>query len=494
MGRLLKSNKGIAMVTVICIVSFVFLLCVALINYNDSHTKNVTLSAKIEDALQIAEAGYNHYMYYLNQDSDFYKNPNGINIRGPNGEEMGFVPESFDDKGLPEVYNVTTYRLGESVIGYYQIRIKQPSVNEDLTVISTGWTHENPDIKKTVRVRLHKRSFAEYVDFTDSSGDVRWITGNTADGPVFCNDDILVDGNPVFKDNIYTAGEMKILSGSPIIHGRLYEGKDGIEPAIFPVTNPEIENWAKNGGLHLTGRTCIFIKDNKLVIRNKNENNDYPYEVDLPKSGVVFVRGKVFISGILDGKLTVYATDNIYITGKDPTNFSPGNAAKTGKVLIGSIEYNIGIAYKDINIPLDKNATGSNYSDDMLGLISEKNIIIATRTWPSSNVQGYTTYSSYGNITVKDMIIYGALMTTGGQFTVEDYDNVPVSGRLSVYGSKIQNSSRGPVCTYNSRGHVSGYSKQDRFDYRLKTMSPPHFVEPANSGWEVRSWEEITNP
>ncbi len=487
MRRLLKSNNGIAMVMIVCIISIVFLLCVAVINYNDSLTRNVSLTVESEDALQIAEAGYNHYMYYLNQDSDFYKNPKGISIPGPNGEELGFVP--VDDEGLPEEYKETAYFLGDKIIGYYKIRIKQPSVNEDLTVISTGWTCDNPDLKKTVSVKLHKRSFAEYVDFTDSSGDVRWTTGNVADGPVFCNGDILVDGNPTFNDNVYTAGKLRTLSGKATINGKLYEGEDGIEPAVFPITNPEIENWGKQG-IYLTGRTCILLKDNKLIIRNKEVDNDNKYEADLPDTGVVYVKGKVFISGRLDGKLTVYATDNIYITGKDPTNFDANNAVNTGA--IG--DYKGGIIYKDTNIPLNKNATGSNYSDDMLGLISEKNIIVATKTWPSSNAQGYRTYSSYYYVTVKDMIIYGALMTTGGQFTVEDYDKVPVSGKLSVYGSKIQNSSRGPVGTYNKSGSVSGYSKQDKFDYRLKTISPPHFVTPANSGWEVRSWEEIPNP
>jgi len=501
MRRILRSDNGIALVMVVFIISLAFLFIVALVNYNNNYRKNVVSTAQMEDALKIAEAGYNHYMYYLNQDSDFFKNPQGIDIPGPYGQE-GFKPVSLDD-GLPVQYDKTVYRIGDNIIGYYEIRVIQPAVNEELAIISTGWTAENENIKKSIRVKLHKRTFAEYVDFTDSSGDVRWITGNEAHGPVFCNGDILVDGNPTFHDNVYTAGELKILSGAPNIIGNKYEGKDGIVPAVFPATNTEMENWAKNGGIHLTGRTCIFIDGDTLTIRNKNHNDDNAFDAELPRSGVVFVNGPIFISGILDGMLTVYATEDIYITAKDPTNFDPTKAAKTGKIQIGSIDYDIGIGYQDTNIPLNKDASGSGYSDDMLGLISEKNIYVATRTWPTSNAQGYVTYdinskTRKDHITMNNLIIYGALMSgarsKGGQFTVESYDKIEVRGKVSVYGSKIQNDSRGPVGTYNSSGMVSGYSKLDWFDYRLKTMSPPHFVEPANSGWEVRSWEEVPNP
>lgn len=46
----------------------------------------------------------------------------------------------------------------------------------------------------------------------------------------------------------------------------------------------------------------------------------------------------------------------------------------TGSITVDGYNYNIGIGYQNTNIPLDRNATGSNYSDDMLGLISEKTL------------------------------------------------------------------------------------------------------------------------
>ena len=36
---------------------------------------------------------------------------------------------------------------GTILSGHYQVRVKPPSVNEDLTLISTGWTDQDPEIK-----------------------------------------------------------------------------------------------------------------------------------------------------------------------------------------------------------------------------------------------------------------------------------------------------------------------------------------------------------
>ena len=80
MKKFLKNNNGAAIVTVVFIIAVVFLLCVALINFNDSHTKNVLLSGQIEDALQIAEAGYNHFMSYLYMDRNSIRAPRVFQI------------------------------------------------------------------------------------------------------------------------------------------------------------------------------------------------------------------------------------------------------------------------------------------------------------------------------------------------------------------------------------------------------------------------------
>lgn len=487
----------------IMIVAIVFLFAATLLTLNENLTRNVSLKIDTEDALQIAEAGYNHYMYYLNQDSTFYQNKDGISVK--NGSvEVGFKPSEFDSDDYPLKYEPTAYMRGSDIIGYYEIRLIQPNVEEDLTVISTGYTFDKENIKRTVSVKIHQRSFANYVDFSDQSGDVYWTTRDEAYGPVFCNGDLNIKGDPIFHDEVIIGGRINRESGNP-----QYDTppKQNYRPLMtFPITNDEIELWGKSSeGLYFEGRTCIFINDDELVIRNKktdsrgNVISDDVKTMGLPDCGVIFVndgvgdnKGNVFISGKLDGRLTVYAKGNIFITGKNPTVEDPSR-------VVPNINSNTGgIIYKDTNIP-DKDSTGKSFSDDMLGLIAEGDIIIATRSWPDSSSKGYTKDSrDESNIAVKNITVYGALMTNqaGKQIKVEDYDDIDPKGNFTVYGSKIQNAVRGAVGTFNNSNYslISGYSKVNYFDYRFKNQTPPHFITPANSGWEVKAWDEIPNP
>jgi hypothetical protein len=481
----INNNRGIALPVVIIMIAVIFLFCATVLTLSDTLTKNVSRTIELENALQIAEAGYNQYLFYLNNNSAIFKSVTA-------SEEAGFDVEAVDADGLPLVYAPVPYSSGGTVVGYYKISITQPGVNRDLTVTCTGWTAENPNIRRTVQVEVHKRSFAEYVDLCASQGDVKWTTGNIAEGPIYCNDSVYIKGSPLFKDNIYTHKKVVVESGNPTFQGNIYEY---VPEMAFPATNSQMREWAINGGILLTGRTCILLKNNKLLIRNKNTNGDAAYETDIPASGVIYVEGgDLFISGTLDGRLTIYATENIYITGKDPTNYTPNRSNDPDDSQYCTYNGYHGIFYADKNLP-GKNDTGTNFSDDMLGMISEKKIYVATKTWPSSS--GTTTYQ-YSSVAVNNIAVYGALMTnrsTGG-ICVEDYDKAPVLGIFTVKGSKIQNSVRGAVGTFNSNTleMVSGYSKQDSFDYRLRTESPPHFVEPVNSGWELKVWREVRNP
>ena len=386
---------------------------------------------------------------------------------------------------------------GSDIIGYYEIRLIQPSVDEDLTVISTGCTFDKENIKRTISVKIHQRSFANYVDFSESSGDVHWSNNDKAYGPVFSNGDLIIKGNPEFFDDVVVGGRIRVESGTPKFDSSKLK-LENQPKMMFPVTNEEIVFWGESAeGLSFKGRTCILLDKDKLHIRNRNINSDAITTYALPKCGVLLVKngkgsdvGNVFIAGELDGRLTVYSQGNIFITGKDPTNFSPNSI----NGILGTNEG--GIKYTDNNIPL-LGSTGKKFTDDMLGIISEGDIIIATRTWPSTEASGYSRLSeSY--VSVENITVYGALMTNkaGKQIKVEDYDNIRAKGYFTVYGSKIQNAVRGAVGTFNTYNYslISGYRKVSYFDYRLKNQTPPHFITPANSGWEVREWDEVPNP
>ena len=85
------------------------------------------------------------------------------------------------------------------------------------------------------------------------------------------------------------------------------------------------------------------------------------------------------------------------------------------------------------------------------------------------------------------MNIQAAIYTHLGVFAVENYDTVPVSGRINLFGALSMNAS-------TSTGRISGGSlingmlKSIRHDPRFLTKAPPSF--PVSDKYELVSWWE----
>ena len=95
----------------------------------------------------------------------------------------------------------------------------------------------------------------------------------------------------------------------------------------------------------------------------------------MPQSSVIYIKD-LYISGVLDGRLTILVEGNIYITRRDPTDYNYNNAKYTG-----------GIEYANTNIPtLTENPIDP--SDDMLGLVSNGNIYVHSYGWPKWGKHG----------------------------------------------------------------------------------------------------------
>lgn len=487
LGKMKTGEKGIAMPVVMFILAVISLTCMTVLILNENLTRNVSFSVNRENALHIAEAGYNQYVFALNDDPNFYQKTDG-------NRDMGFTVRSRYTSepwtGYPSAYDTVTYRNGSVVLGFFNIQIVPPTVtNPVITVISTGWTADNPNVRKTIRVGVNKRRFSNYVDFSGTMSGVLWGSGEVINGPLFCNSNINISGTPKFMEYVGTHGYV-------VINGTTYRNSNMASTAmfakgynvqqqqlVFPGTNSDLAKWGKEslGGLTYTGTTAIMMNNSKLKILNGSTVTD---NVSIPGSGVIYVNGNAFVSGVLDGRLTVCATGNIYITLKDPTNTDASKAAVTN-----------GIKYaKDGNdIPASSTDTKTDISDDMLGLVSGGDVILATKTWPKSGggTQSYSNYApakSSGSL-IKSFYVRGALMASTGCYTVEEFSSLGELGSIYLIGSKIVKEAQ---ATWN--GSNSGYKENNTYDYRLLYETPPHFVEPTNSGWEVRGWEEVVNP
>ncbi len=439
----------------------VILLVITAVAFNQSifDIKDTDRTVKDEDALYYAEAGFNRYLYFLNEDSKFYKTTKSINLEAE--AEIAFKN------------------------GFYNLEITEPSLSEPyVTIRSEGWHSGRKDKSRVIEVKVRKRQFTNYVYGTgeetlaDGITKVWWTDDDEVNGPLHTNGTLNIDGDPIFNGEVsYSVGlNVQPFSNPEYNSGAPYK-KD---PLIFPENNSELITWAQSDNAYYQGRTSILLDGDQLKIKNRNN----PLEIrDIPANGVIYVdnlnnemskfafdSANVFVSGELDGQLTIASQNTIYITGYDPTTDLSGSPAYTG-----------GIKYADQSF--DEN------SDDILGLTAQRNILILHRNWPKSNGIGYDYIS---DVSINNITINAAIFALNGSFAFENYNIGSSKGTITMRGSMMQNS-RGAVGTFNPYygNKISGYDKDYSHDQRMIFDTPPHFLEPANSGWEIINWKEI---
>ena len=484
-GRKFSGNeKGLALPSIVIIIAILLVVVSAAFYVAANQTTQVSWTKAYEDALHIAETGYYKYLWHLNDNSDFYKLAVKVvdefePIEFYSASDPGTNP-AWD--GYPRKYRETAYKSGVRTAGYFQIEIVPPATDQpSVTIRSTGWTSGRADIKRTIEVKVHKRRFTNYMDFCGDSLDasnnqVPWGTGTHVRGPIFTNGNLRTNGTPVFYDTVTYCESWIRQNGSPDFKkaGQPQKGT----PLVFPSSNKDIVYWAENGGYKYTGRTCILLDGSQLKIRNPNVSSDAIVTRPLPSSGVIHVDGELFVSGTLDGRLTIVADDTIYITGKDPTNFNYSSAASTG-----------GVKYANQNIPTSPGQEFSDPSDDVLGLISNGKILVNVSYWPRESPY-YKRYSR-GSYATRDINVQGALMGLSNlcYFGADDYEYLGEMGYIKFVGSSIF--SRTAATRTSSGGGYRGYLGDYSFDYRFAYDTPPYFLEPTNTGWEVKEWREI---
>ncbi|HNX27978.1 MAG TPA: hypothetical protein PKN87_01010 [Syntrophomonadaceae bacterium] len=456
MSKYIKNQRGLALPMVMVLSIVIILLAFTAMNLVDNQTLMVNRHQQQEKALHYAEAGIYRYINALNDDNYFYNTEESEDLETPTAFESGS----------------------------YEIHITPPTAADPVvTIRSTGWAENYPDITKTLEVRVYKREFVQNIYCSNDEGDAWWVQGDEIDGPVHTNGQLHIDGTsgsgstgPIFHDALtYSGNAPEIRSGTESFPDD-YPKK--VSPMVFPATNSSLKTLAQNGGIYRNGRTCIYLTGSSMIIRNQKGTAE---TLTLPSNGVIYIdggtsdnkwanltAGDVFVAGQLDGRLTIAAANNIYITDRNPTQNWPSTASCGGLTYAGS--------------------------DDMLGLIAGRYAYILHRGWPgfstgySSN--NYSTSSSSTDVAPNNITIKAAIFALNGSFGFEDYTS-GLKNTITLLGSVTQRE-RGAVGTFDSwsGNPVSGYEKSYSHDERMLYDMPPHFLEPMNSGWEIRSWRE----
>lgn len=164
----------------------------------------------------------------------------------------------------------------------------------------------------------------------------------------------------------------------------------------------------------------------------------YPaYAGDVTKYGCT--DGDVFVSGTLAGGLTIGSDHNVVITDD--------------------------VKYKD-------GTTGS----DILGLIAQNYVEV----YHPVNSSGTNLSTAISNLTIQ-----AAMLSMTHSFRVQNYNKGATLGTLAVKGV-IAQKFRGAVGTVGSTGYTKSYS----YDTRLRYLSPPHFIDPVQSSYQVSFYAE----
>lgn len=250
--------------------------------------------------------------------------------------------------------------------------------------------------------------------------------------------------------------------------------------------------------------------------------------LELPANGVIYVDGatgsgntgglsserkfdislgNVFVSGKLDGRLTIAAANNIYITAHDPCDWQ-----RPPDYTSSWYDAKPGVTYSSTDFQqVFENGEWSytkvlGEGDDMLGLVADYKVQVMHYNWPSGyhdvrytgSVTGLFDFDNYCwsflNLGVPidkapdDIYLYAAIYAKEQYFGFEAYDNGRVKDTAYLVGS-IAQKYRGPMGVQ----YFDGYKKNYSHDPRLLYDSPPMFPDPANSGWRSSRWDEITN-
>lgn len=432
------NRKGIVLIATYMVLMVLSVLAAAFIGRGISQNMAVNVFKRQSKAFNLAEAGLNRTLSWLRVQA---APPIGNYINPWNG---GGASSNLGDG----TYSVAIVGAPGAIPGVIRYRVVSTGTNEGISQVLTNY--------------LQTDNYARYIWFTDRetfNGTNVWFwTQDHLDGPTHTNGHFNIYGNPIFGGEVRSVDDyIRFYNNGNNINLQQttnppYDLPDFQQGMIFgaagfnmPTQALNLRTASTSGGLRLVGSTTVLLNaDGTMNVTNTaagfNNTN-----MALPANGALFVAcsgsrctsgASLTISGTLNGSLTAGAQRDIII----PTN----------------------IVYAD-----DPRINPA--SDDVLGLIAERDVII-TQGAPN------------------DLEIDASIMALDTSFMRDNWSQ-GLKGTLTVYGGIIQDE-RGPVGTFNggTGQKISGYSKDYTYDTRLLNTPPPFF--PTTGDYITLAWEE----
>lgn len=421
-----------------------------------------------DQSLHVAEAGVNYYRWHLAHDPTDYQD--GTGTSGP------YEHEYTDPQG--------------QTIGRYSLEITPPSAGSSIvTIKSTGWTYQYPNVKRVVTVQYGRQSFTEYAFLQNASS--WYASGVTVNGKIHSNNGIRMDGTNL---SLVTSAQEDYMCGSetgcqpPANHPGVWGagGDQGLWQ--FPVPPIDFDSISFNlaqmrttsqtEGLYLgpsggSGYHIIFNNDGTFTVRRVNSTNAvrgfYVPGQGLGGQGQGGCRNR-------DQLIQSETTLGTYNIAQDPLVFVEDNlwveGVVRGRITVASASFPIGSS--SVETWIRGNITYTAYDgSDVLGLISQNDLYFV-RDVPD-NFQ-----------------VDAVLMSQNGAIVRHGYYPGCNPGSWSIKNSLTMN---GAVINYDKSYWNWGSPLQSGFttrtinyDTNILYAPPPYF--PNSGEYEFISWRE----
>lgn len=536
----LQGEDGYTMILVMVAMLLVTMVTTVAIGATQSDLNLTGHDLEQKQAYAAAQAGINDYAYHLNNDTNYWSKctsvptPNAVNQVGSTTNRRS-VPGSVSSKYAIELLPASTYtgspkQCTTGTNATSSMIESSGTMQGTFRIRSTGYAG---DVKRSIVATFKRASFLDYVYFTqletsdpityassnwvesaytqcgktiaagrynaaipNSNGEycdvISFINNEEINGPLHTNDALVICGSPDFgrtaADSIEVSGPApgwystsaiphsgSSCSGSP----NFFSGQPTTGAAVLtpPATNGQLASVAQEGGKYFTGQVKICLNGTNMVVQQGSNpcssTNGAAYSGAIPSNGLVYVAngtcstsyspytasysttsgcGNVLVHGTYTGQLTIAAENDIIVDG----NLCRGSCTSaSGDGLLGLIANNFIRIYHPYS--------GQQSRGDCSG---------------GNNGSGISGSSS-------PSVVDAAMLAIQHSFIVDHYDCGNSLGTLTVHGA-ISQKFRGPVGTFSGTGSVSGYSKNYNYDDRLRTISPPNFLDPVQSSWSVQ--------
>ncbi len=329
-------------------------------------------------------------------------------------------------------------------------------------VSSTGTVTSGTSVTLLFHVRTG--TFANYIFASHDERGIRFTTGDKIVGDVYSNDQLQINGKPVFEGMVWSASDTvnytderdQTSTDTDVFTQGLELG--AVELDFGQYGSDPLENLQFGASLQLllTESSEFDIEFLGNSYRYKPRSDTVWVDTNLFVSGeIIYVEGNVYVEGRVGGSISVVSEETIHITGDIVYASSPHNN------------------YSDSSWENFTPAEG-----EVLGLFSKEAIEVAP--------QGIGV----------DINIHAAIFITESADSVETgnpgfgtqnrYNDLRSGGerpKINLLGS-ISQYQRGVV----GSGGRSGFSKNYGYDPRLRDAPPPGM---PYSAYEFSNWEQL---